>query len=112
MRAVVEDFEPGGGGFEGVGGFFTAVTQAVLLFGEETWVLNPRMERALSSFQHRVTRRLTRRQTRKRGGWELGIPLIGGGNGGSRLQGYWYILQKEAGYNFTVYCDATNYGPL
>ena len=36
------------------GHLFKAAVQAVLLFGAETWVLTPRMERALSSFQHRV----------------------------------------------------------
>ena len=36
------------------GHFFKAVVQAVLLFGAETWVTTPRMEGALSSFQHRV----------------------------------------------------------
>ena len=36
--------------------FFKAVTQVVLFFRAETWVLNTRMERALSSFQHRVVR--------------------------------------------------------
>ena len=30
--------------------FYKAVAQAVLLFRVETWVLNPRMERALESF--------------------------------------------------------------
>ena len=35
------------------GCFFKAVVQAVLVFGAEMWILNPRMERALSSFQHR-----------------------------------------------------------
>ena len=59
MGAIVTDFEPGGGGYEGVGEFFKAVTQTVLLFGAETWVLTPRMERALSSFQHRVAQRIT-----------------------------------------------------
>ena len=34
--------------------FFKAVVQAVLLFGEEMWVLTPRMERDLSIFQYRV----------------------------------------------------------
>ena len=29
---------------------FKAVVQAVLIFGSETWVLNPRMGRALGSF--------------------------------------------------------------
>ena len=54
------------------GQFFKAVTQAVLFFGAETWVLTPRMERALGSFQHRFARRLTNRQLRRRvgGSWE------------------------------------------
>ena len=43
------------------GHFFKAVVQAVLIFGSEKWILNPRMERALSSVQHRVARRLTGR---------------------------------------------------
>ena len=29
------------------------------------------------------------------GGWELRIPLIGGGNGASRLQGDWDIRHEE-----------------
>ena len=37
------------------GKFYKAVAQAVLLFGEEAWVLTRRMERALDSFQHRFT---------------------------------------------------------
>ena len=38
----------------------------------EKWVLNLRMERALSSFQHRVMKRLTVRHPRRQGdgGWE------------------------------------------
>ena len=53
------------------GNIFKAVTQAVLLFGAETWVLTPRMERGLDSFQHRVARWLTSRQPRRRrdGSW-------------------------------------------
>ena len=42
--------------------FYTAVTQAVLLFGAETWVLTPRMERAMDSFQSRIARKITGRQ--------------------------------------------------
>ena len=49
------------------------------------WVLTPRMERALSSFQHRVAQWITGRQPRRRG--------VGVGdtphwmkNGGSRLE--------------------------
>ena len=49
------------------GHFFKAVVQVVLLFGEETWVLTLSMERALSSFQHRVVQRITGSMTRRRG---------------------------------------------
>ena len=70
MGEVVPDFEPGGGRSKGVRKFFKTVTQAVLLFGAETRVLNPRMERALSSFQHRVARWLTGRHMRR---WGYGI---------------------------------------
>ena len=48
------------------GNFYKAVSQAVLLFGSDTWVLTPRMERALDSFQQRVARRITVIQTRRR----------------------------------------------
>ena len=44
----------------------------LLLFGVEAWAITPSMERALSSFQQRVTRRLTGSHTRRRGdgSWE------------------------------------------
>ena len=46
---------------------FKAVVQVVLLFGAEMWVLTPRMEQALRSFQHRAVKRLTGKKTRRRG---------------------------------------------
>ena len=45
-----------------LGSFYKAVVQAVILFRVETWVLTPRMERALDSFQHRVAQQITGRQ--------------------------------------------------
>ena len=42
--------------------FYTAVTQQVLLFGAESWVLTKKMEYALDAFQGRVARQLTGRQ--------------------------------------------------
>ena len=41
------------------------MTQQVLLFGAETWVLTGKMESALDAFQGRVARRLTGRQPRR-----------------------------------------------
>ena len=49
------------------GNFFKAVVQQVLLFGAETWVVSPRMGRALNSFIHGAARRITGRQTWR--GW-------------------------------------------
>ena len=48
----------------------------MLLFGAETWVPNPSMERALSSFQHRVSRRLTGRQMRSLGDGSWDYPPL------------------------------------
>ena len=44
-----------------LGKVFKAVVQHVLLFGAETWVLTPRIERALDLFMHGATRRITGR---------------------------------------------------
>ena len=68
MGAVVEYIDPGGGGFDGVRIFEKVVTQVVLFCGAETWVITPRMEQALSSFQHRVARWMTGGQPRIQGG--------------------------------------------
>ena len=53
------------------GEIFKAVVQQVLMFGAETWVVTPKMERALSGFLQRAARRLTERQARreKDGDW-------------------------------------------
>ena len=45
--------------------FYIAVTQAVLLFGSETWVLTERIEKALDSFQSRVAWKITGRHPRR-----------------------------------------------
>ena len=60
------------------GSFYKAVAQAVLLFEAETWVITPRMERDLDSFQNKVARQITRRQPRRQGdgSWEY-LPLEG-----------------------------------
>ena len=56
--------------------FFKVVTQAVLLFGAEMWVLTHRMEQAFGSFQHRVVRHLTGRQPRRQGDRSWGYPPL------------------------------------
>ena len=39
--------------------FFKAIIRSVLIFGAETWVVNPRMGRALGGFQDQVARKMT-----------------------------------------------------
>ena len=53
------------------GQIYLAMVQSVLLYGSETWVLKPRMQRVLGRFHHRVARRLTGRKHQKGrdGGW-------------------------------------------
>ena len=56
--------------------FYIAVTQQVLLFGADTWVLTKKMEAALDAFQGRVAGRLTGRMPRRvRDGKWLYLPL-------------------------------------
>ena len=58
--------------------FYIDVTQHVLLFGAESWVLTWKMEAALDAFQGRVARRLTGRMPRRgrNGNWKY-LPLAG-----------------------------------
>ena len=52
--------------------FFKAVTQAVLLLGEETRVLTPGMERSQSIFQHKFLLRIAGGDHRRREGGSCG----------------------------------------
>ena len=63
---------------ESVGKFFKAVVQQVLLFGAETWVLMPRIERALNSFMYRAARWITGRQLRRGWGGKWFYPSLEG----------------------------------
>ena len=57
--------------------FYIAVTQQVLLFGAETWVLTKKMEAALDAFQGRVARRLAGQMPRRgRDGKWLYLPPV------------------------------------
>ena len=58
--------------------FYTAVTQQVLLFGAESWVLTGKTEAALDAFQGRVARRLTGRQPRRGNDGKWFYPSLAG----------------------------------
>ena len=58
--------------------FYSDVTQQVLLFGAESWVLTEKMEFALDAFQGRVARRLTGRKPRRGRDVEWFYPSLAG----------------------------------
>lgn len=50
-----------------VGMFYKAITQAVLLYGSETWVVTNPMLTALNSFHHRIARRISNGMPQRQG---------------------------------------------
>ena len=53
------------------GHFFKAIVHAVLLFWADMWVVTPRLERALNTFQQKLMQQVTRRQPMRQvyGSW-------------------------------------------
>ena len=45
--------------------FYIVVVQAVLLYGSETWILTPHIERTIGGFHHRVVWRLEGRMPQR-----------------------------------------------
>ena len=66
------------------GNLFKAVVQQVLLFGAETWVVSPRMERALNAFIHGAARRITGRQPQRWWDGKWFYPSLDGAMGDPR----------------------------
>ena len=58
--------------------FYTTVTQQVLLFGAESWVLTKNMESALDALQGRVARILTGRKPHRGRDGEWYYPSLAG----------------------------------
>ena len=77
------------------GNFFKAVVQEVLLFGAETWVLTPRIERALESFQHGAARRITGRHPRRRGDGHWTYPPLNEAMREAGFEGIWKAVTRR-----------------
>ena len=76
--------------------FYIAVTQQVLFFGAETWVLTKRMEAAPDAFQGRVARRLMGRTPhRGRDGKWLYLPLAGATKEAGIVRARTSVLQRQ-----------------
>ena len=92
--------------------FYIAVTQQVLLFGAETWVLTKRIEAALDALQGRVARRLTGHMPRRgRDRKWMYLPPGGSYQGGGDREST-DIGPPETEYGCAIHCDATNSGTL
>ena len=76
--------------------FYIFVTQQVLLFGAETWVLTVKMEAALDAFQGRVARRLTGRMPRRGrdGKWRY-LPLAGAKKDAGIVRARTLVLRRK-----------------
>ena len=76
--------------------FYTAVTQQVLLFGAESWVLTVKMESALDAFQGRVARWLTGRLPRRgrNGKWQY-LPLAGATKDAGIVRARTSVLRRQ-----------------
>ena len=59
-----------------LGLFYIELVHEVLLYGSDMWVISPRIVRKMGGFHHKVVRRLTRRQPRRKmdGTW-VHLPL-------------------------------------
>ena len=92
--------------------FYIAVTQQVLLFGAETWVLTKKMEAALDSFQVRVARRLKGANATPWEGREGTVPPPDGSYQGSGDSASKDIGPPEPEYGRAIRCDAADSGTL
>ena len=76
--------------------FYMAVTQQVLLFWAESWVLTGKMEAALDAFQGRVARTLTGRTPRRgRDGKWTCLPLAGAFKGAGIVRVRTSVLRRQ-----------------
>ena len=95
--------------------FYIAVTQQVLLFGAETWVLTKKMEAALDAFQGRVARRMTGQMPRRgRYGKWLYLPLTGATKEAGIVRARTLVLRRQntvaqfvATWLILVICEGT-----
>ena len=77
------------------GNCYKAVSQAVLLFGADTWVLTQRMEKALDSFHSRVARRLTGKQPRRKKDWSWDYLPLAEAMGEAGIEGIWKSITRR-----------------
>ena len=107
-----QDPGPGGGRPKGIQYVLQGGSSGGVALGVGAVGPDPYMEFSLGSFQHRVTRRITRIQLRKWWGGGMVVSISDVRYGGGRIRKDRGLDPKEAEYGCAIYFDLTNYGPL
>ena len=84
-----------------------AVVQSVLLFGSKTWVLNPRLEKALAGFHHWAAHGL-----QMSSGKGAGVPTHWSGAGNGGIGGYQVIYSPSPEHGCAINCNPSYHGFL
>ena len=93
------------------GRFYVAVVQVVLLFGSETWVLTPWLEKFLEGFCHRAARRMAGMGPKcQRDGIWVYPPTHWGGSDKEDTRGDQGIYRPPPEYSRTIHCVLTYHG--
>ena len=87
------------------GRFYVAVVQAVLLFGSKTWVLTPRLEKAIEVFHQRETHQMAGMEPQTSTGCYMVVLTYWGGADNGGTGGYWGIYRPPSEYGCTIYYD-------
>ena len=92
--------------------FFKAMAQAVLLFGLETWVVIPRMRKALGGVSGPGGKTADGAAPAAETERDVGVHLVGNGNGGVRFTEYGGLYPEAPEHGRTVNCYAITVRPV
>ena len=87
MGAVIADSEPGGGRSKSVGTFLKSGNAGSVAVWSGDVGSHPEDGAGPGYLPEQGHKTAHWEATKYTGGWELGLPAIGGGNGGSRFRG-------------------------
>ena len=94
------------------GRIYVAVVQAVMLYGSETWVMTPLIERGFWRIPPQGGQKADGDTTSYSTVWWMGVSSTGGSNGGGVIKGGWDVGLPPPDHSCTFHCDQTHHGPL
>ena len=112
LGAVISDSEPGGGRSESVGKCLQVGSSGgVAVWGGDVGP-HPEDEAVPGQYLIQGHKENHRESAAAMDGWDLELPVSGGGTEGSGLRGDEKVDHKEAEHGRIIYCNATDSGPL